>query len=66
MSIAELNTLTLNEFLELPETNEEILEFETGVAPRKLPQDEVLDGREVLPGFRCPVAEVFSWLGEER
>lgn len=44
---------------------QEILEFAPGALPRRLPQDGALDGREVLPGFRCSVAEVFSWLREQ-
>lgn len=44
---------------------QEILEFMPGASPRMLPQAGALDGREVLPGFRCPVAEVFSWLREQ-
>jgi Uma2 family endonuclease len=45
--------------------DQEILEFVPGVPPYRVPKDSVLDGREVLPGFRCPVAEVFSWLREQ-
>ena len=44
---------------------QEIMEFAPSALPRRLPQDGTLDGREVLPGFRCPVAEVFSWLREQ-
>jgi Uma2 family endonuclease len=44
---------------------QEILEFAPGAAPCVLPQDGALDGRDVLPGFRCPVAEVFGWLREQ-
>jgi Uma2 family endonuclease len=43
----------------------EILEFTPGAVPRRLPPNGTLDGREVLPGFRCPVAEVFNWLREQ-
>ena len=45
--------------------DQEILEFAPGAPPRRLPQDGALDGRDVLPGFRCSVAEVFSWLREQ-
>jgi Uma2 family endonuclease len=44
---------------------QEMLEFVPSAPPRMLPQDGALDGREALAGFRCPVAEVFSWLREE-
>ena len=30
-----------------------------GAKPVTLTEDDVLDGGDVLPGFRCPVAEVF-------
>lgn len=45
--------------------DQEILEFVPGAPPRKLPPDSALEGRDALPGFSCPVAEVFSWLREE-
>ena len=44
---------------------QEIMEFAPGALPRRLPQDGALDGREVLPGFRCSVTEVFGWLREQ-
>lgn len=45
---------------------EEIMMFRPNDIPRLLPRDGTLEGGEVLPGFRCPVAEVFGWLREKK
>lgn len=37
-------------------------EYRTGQPPRKLTENDVLDGAPVLPGFLLPVADVFGWL----
>jgi Uma2 family endonuclease len=36
--------------------------FRPGRPAKRLPANGVLDGTPVLPGFRLPVAELFSWL----
>jgi Uma2 family endonuclease len=43
---------------------EEVMLFSPGSVPRVVPRDSALDGGEVVPGFRCPLAEVFGWLRE--
>jgi Uma2 family endonuclease len=37
--------------------------YRAGREPRVLEQNEVLDGEEVLPGFTCPVSELFHLPG---
>lgn len=32
-----------------------------GAAPRILHEGDSLDGGEILPGFTCPVRDIFSW-----
>ena len=44
---------------------QEIMEFAPGALPRRLLKDGALDGRDVLPGFRCSVTHVFGWLREQ-
>jgi len=44
---------------------EEIMVFTPHDIPRVIPRDGALDGGDVLPGFRCPVSDVFSWLREQ-
>jgi Uma2 family endonuclease len=41
-------------------------EYRPGQQPRRLPDDGVLDGAPVLPGFRLPVAEVWQWMKPRR
>lgn len=36
--------------------------YRPGQAPERLPDDGVLEGEPVLPGYRLPVAELFGWL----
>lgn len=36
--------------------------YRPGRPPERLPEDGVLEGEPVLPGFRLPAAEVFGWL----
>jgi Uma2 family endonuclease len=36
--------------------------YRPGRRPRRVPDDGVLDGDPVLPGYRLPVAELFGWM----
>ena len=36
--------------------------YRPGVEPERLPDDGILTGEPVLPGYRLPVAELFGWL----
>jgi Uma2 family endonuclease len=78
MSVALQPTLTLDEFLALPETKpatefgwlidpggEQVMVFSSEDIPHVVPRDGALEGGEVLPGFRCPVREIFAWLREQ-
>jgi Uma2 family endonuclease len=41
-------------------------EYRPGLPPRRLAEDEALDGHPVLPGFRLPVADVWDWMKRRR
>lgn len=36
--------------------------YRPGLRPKRLPEDGILEGDPVLPGYRPPVAELFDWL----
>lgn len=36
--------------------------FRPGKRPQQVPDDGILEGDRVLPGYRLPVAELFEWL----
>ena len=40
--------------------------YRPGAAPERLPEDGVLTGEPVLPGYRLAVAELFGWLRRRR
>jgi Uma2 family endonuclease len=40
--------------------------YRPGAAPERLAPDGVLTGEPVLPGYRLPVTELFSWLRRRR
>jgi Uma2 family endonuclease len=46
-----------------PET-QQVLEFCPNAPTAHLGGEAALDGRDILPGFRCLVSEVFGWLRE--
>jgi Uma2 family endonuclease len=45
--------------------NEEAMDFTPGDIPQVIPRAGALKGGNVLPGFRCPVSDVFGWLREQ-
>ena len=40
--------------------------YRPGRRPQRLPEDGVLEGDPVLPGYRLPLAELFEWLKVRR
>lgn len=43
-----------------------VIEYRPGQVPRRLGDDEDLDGVPVLPGFRLPVSTIWGWLKPRR